>query len=427
MECPQVVDPPGMSRSCIRWPAGRRAPRFWHGGCFDSCVWDRYMSFRPFTSESYSEDARPEAWRDVLGAVGLQPAAGSTVHTGHATASRRNAEGVVLARLAAGSQAVSPLPHLADDVPIVLLPIEDGVTLRTAAGHQIISTGHLLLLPRRGDWSVAFQRDMRAVCVAFTREAFQGRRERKPVLDEVRVLASGGFTEVFARTLESAARNLETLSDPEWAAVAQGLADLLPTFVRQLVAPTTEAGGTATQAAILPRLCQTIERKLDDPELTPARVTEAEGISERYMQKLFEGSGSSFTHYLRERRLQRTSAELSNPAEAHHSISEIAYRNGFNDSAHFSRAFRHRFGLSPREFRQQEIERATASSVAAGQRGWPQQALAQLRSHHPLASVRKIAAPVSSDSVIPSAEGEPRHPHLSVEAGRAHSGYFGRW
>ena len=26
------------------------------------------MSFRPFTSESYAQDDRPEAWRDVLGA-----------------------------------------------------------------------------------------------------------------------------------------------------------------------------------------------------------------------------------------------------------------------------------------------------------------------------------------------------------------------
>ncbi len=200
------------------------------------------------------------------------------------------------------------------------------------------------------------------------------------------MLAPTGFTEVFSRTLESAARNLETLSDTEWAAVAQSLADLLPTFVRQLM-PATDAGATATRAAILHRLCQTIERRLDDADLTPARVAEAEGISERYLQKLFEGSGSSFTHYVRERRLQRASAELSSPAEAHHSISEIAYRNGFNDSAHFSRAFRHRFGLSPREFRQQELERASASAVT-GQRGWPQQALAQLRSHYPLAGAR---------------------------------------
>jgi acetamidase/formamidase/AraC-like DNA-binding protein len=381
------------------------------------------MSFRPFTSESYSEDDRLEAWRDVLRAVGLQPSAGAAVHTGHATASRRNAEGIVLARLAAGSQAVSPLSHVADDVPIVLLPVEDGVTLRTGAGHQIISNGQLILLPRKGDWSVAFQRDMRAVVLSVTSEAFHGRKVSKPVFDEVRVLAPGGFTEVFSRTLEAAARNIETLSDTEWAAVAQGLADLLPTFVR---APAADAGGTVTRAAILHRLCQTIERRLDDPDLTPARVAEAEGISERYLQKLFEGSGSSFTHYLRERRLQRTSAELSNPAQAHHSISEIAYRNGFNDSAHFSRAFRHRFGLSPREFRQQEIERATASSSSAGQRGWPQQALAQLRSHHPLAGAPKSAAPPQADLVSPCAEGGRGHHHLSVEAARVHWGYFSR-
>jgi acetamidase/formamidase/AraC-like DNA-binding protein len=384
------------------------------------------MSFRPFTSESYSEDDRLEAWRDVLAAVGLAPSADQTIHTSHATASCRHAEGVVLLRLAAGSQAVSPLRQRADDVPIVLLPGEDGVLLKTAAGHRIVSTGQLLLLPRKGDWSVNFQRDMRAVILSVTSDAFHGRKVSKPVLDEVRVLAAGGFTDVFSRMLESSARNLEALSDTEWAAVAQGLADLLPMFLRQLVAPTTDAGGTATQAALLHRLCQAIERRLDDPDLTPARVAEAEGISGRYLQKLFEGSGSSFTHYLRERRLQRTSAELSNPAEAHHSISEIAYRNGFSDSAHFSRVFRHRFGLSPREFRQQEIERMTTASAAAGQRGWPQQALAQSRSHHPLASARRGAAPAPVDKPLPCVQGEHRHHHLAVEAARVHWGYFSR-
>src|ERR1700712_3560483 len=67
------------------------------------------MSSRPFTMESYSEDDRPEAWRDVLSSVGLQPTAATTVHRGHATALRRNAEGVTLLRLSAGPPAVSPL------------------------------------------------------------------------------------------------------------------------------------------------------------------------------------------------------------------------------------------------------------------------------------------------------------------------------
>lgn len=33
-------------------------------------------------------------------------------------------------------------------------------------------------------------------------------------------------------------------------------------------------------------------------------------------------------------------------------VGEIAYGRGFSDAAHFSRAFRERFGCSPREWRQ---------------------------------------------------------------------------
>src|SRR5260221_6142266 len=99
----------------------------WHGGCFDRPRWVDAMSFRPFTSESYAQDDRPEAWRDVLGAVGLQPASASAFYDGHATASHRNAAGVALTRMSAGSEGVSPLPLSGDGLPIVLLPIEDGV------------------------------------------------------------------------------------------------------------------------------------------------------------------------------------------------------------------------------------------------------------------------------------------------------------
>jgi len=384
------------------------------------------MSYRPFTSESYSEHDRPEAWRDVLNAVGLQPTPTAPLYSGHATASRRQAGGVTIARLSAGAQSVSSLPQLAGDLPLVLLPVEDGVALRTADGHQIVSIGHLLLLPRKADWSVAFQRDMRAVVLSVRSEAFHGRMTATRGWDRVRVVEPDGFAELFARMLDAAATSLEALSDSEWAAIARALADLLPTFLQQGAAPATDPAGTATQSAILHRICQMIERKLDDPDLTPAKVALAEGISERYLQKLFEGTGSSFTHYLRERRLQRSWAELANPAEAHRSISEIAYRNGFNDSAYFSRAFRQRFGLPPREFRQHENERAAASTAAVGQRGWPQQALAQLRSHCPPAASRKANGPADAEKMAAADEGEHSHHHLAVAAARVHWGYFSR-
>ena len=57
---------------------------------------------------------------------------------------------------------------------------------------------------------------------------------------------------VFAHAGGGRANRSRRLSDVEWAAVAQSLADLLPTL-RTASAPTTDTGGTATQAAILHR------------------------------------------------------------------------------------------------------------------------------------------------------------------------------
>ena len=385
------------------------------------------MSFRPFTSESYAQDDRAEAWRDVLRAVGLRPASGSAFHYGHATAIHRNLAGVALSRISAGSQGVSPLSQPSEDLPIALLPTEDGVVLRSETGHRIIPVGHLLLLPRNGDWSVVFQRDMRAIVLSVTSDAMHGRILRKPRFGEPQVVAPVGFADVFSRSLEATARTLEILADVEWASVAQNLVELLSTLAQRLSAPTpdTNNNNTATQAAILHRICQTIERRLDDGELSPARVAQAEGISERYLQKLFEGVGDNFTHYVRERRLQRAWADLSNPTEVHRSISEIAYRYGFGDSAHFSRTFRHRFGLPPREFRQQEAQRMAAPSVV-GQRGWPQDALAQMRTHQPPTAVKSGAVITSGETGDGRTAAGQAHYHIAVDAARVHWGYFSR-
>src|SRR3954467_3867811 len=186
-----------------------------------TAIWVDPMSFRPFTSESYAQDDRPSAWRDVLSAVGLQPAAGSGIFDGHATASHRTAPGIALTRIAAGAQAITATAQPNEDLPIALLPIEDGAVLKTKDGHRIVPAGHLLLLPRGGAWSVVFQRDMRAIVLAVTSAARHGRISSKLKRSAPEVVRATGLGEIFCRLLDSSARTLETLSDDEWAAVAQ--------------------------------------------------------------------------------------------------------------------------------------------------------------------------------------------------------------
>ena len=87
-------------------------------------------------------------------------------------------------------------------------------------------------------------------------------------------------------------------------------------------------------------------------DLTAAGVGARLGVSERYIQRLLEGAGYSFSAYVREERLKLAHRMLRDPRRAHRRISEIAEAAGFNDLSHFNRTFRLRFGHTPSEARE---------------------------------------------------------------------------
>jgi acetamidase/formamidase/AraC-like DNA-binding protein len=401
------------------------------------------MGVHQFTSESYSESSRLEAWQDILGALGVRSTIMPAAPSLQATAFHRaSADGVVVALLAAGAQTLSPLGQ-GTGLPLALISLEDGAVLKTAGSHHPLPAGSLAILPRqgvgtqgsctqgswtqgsctRGSWTIDFKRRMQAVALSVASAAFHGRKIGAFAFGNARVVPAGGLASVIARVLEETGQGLETLSPPEWNAISQSLAQLLLTLLRRSPAMLADVGGTTTQSALLHRICEAIERMLDDPDLTPACVAQAEGISERYLQKLFEGTGDNFTRYVRRRRLHRTWTELSNPDNGSQSVSEIAYRCGFNDAAHFSKVFRERFGVSPREFRRQEFGRLTAFSGAQSQRGWPQKAQLRARRSGP-GALRATVAGAGSNAAVTRIRPESRHHHLPASAAHVHWGFF---
>ena len=387
------------------------------------------MSLCQFTSESYSETDRYAAWQEILSALGVRSTLLAAAHGLHATALRHgSSDGVVVARLAADAQTLLPLLRRAD-VPLLLLPLEEGAVLKVGRSRQTVPVGALVVLPRHGAWEVVFEREMRAVALSVISAAFHGRKIGSLGFGDARICHAEGLAAVLSRTLEAAAQCLETLSPAEWSTINQSLAELLLSLVRQCLTGGPDRRGTAAQAALLQRIYQTIERRLEDPDLTPAHVAHAEGISERYVQKLFESTGENFSRYIRQRRLARSCAELSNPAEADRSVSEIAYRCGFGDAAHFSRTFREHFGVSPREFRRREVDRSTTFAAPCGQRGWPQEALTLLRARRAeprSEAARSTAADADGGAVAPNRRHRPRHHHLPVGASNVHWGFFSR-
>lgn len=94
-----------------------------------------------------------------------------------------------------------------------------------------------------------------------------------------------------------------------------------------------------------------LKRLVDDPDLSPAKAAARFGVSKRYLHKLFSNNGTTFGSWVREERLLRAHALLTDPQQVNLSVTEVAMRQGFNDIPHFCRLFKARFALTPTQAR----------------------------------------------------------------------------
>jgi AraC-like DNA-binding protein len=85
----------------------------------------------------------------------------------------------------------------------------------------------------------------------------------------------------------------------------------------------------------------------NEPDLSVAAVARDQGISPRYLQRLIETTGTTFTAQVTELRLRRALALLTEAGSDDRRISDIALLAGFSDLSHFNLLFRRRFGETP--------------------------------------------------------------------------------
>jgi AraC-like DNA-binding protein len=108
-----------------------------------------------------------------------------------------------------------------------------------------------------------------------------------------------------------------------------------------------ESSLTAVGAARLDAVLGHIAARFQEPDLAVTSIARSQGISPRYLQRLIETTGTSFTARVNELRLQRAFALLTDPGEGGRRISDLALQAGFSDISYFNRLFRSRFGDTP--------------------------------------------------------------------------------
>jgi len=184
--------------------------------------------------------------------------------------------------------------------------------------------------------------------VEFPRRAFI---DRVPDLDDLLAKPLSGSTpaaRVFSDFLLSLWRQAHdgAIRDPAWG---EGMSRIFYDLAAMAVHEAKRGPESHAAPELHRRAMALIDAHLADPKLRSVSVATELGTSVRTVQNLFAELGTTPTAAILERRLERAADKLV--ADPRATITQVAFAHGFNDSAYFSRCFRKKFGVSPREWR----------------------------------------------------------------------------
>jgi AraC-like DNA-binding protein len=163
-------------------------------------------------------------------------------------------------------------------------------------------------------------------------------------LASLRPLPTGpgtGELALIASHMRGISRELGHLSDDAVNRAINGLLDLLDCAL----APNPEAS-SGHRAALLVEIQKYIASHLGDRDLSVSSIAAAHWISVRTLHTIFAESGTSVARSILRQRLERCRSDLASATDAT-TVTSVAYRWGFSDTAHFSRAFKKEFGVPP--------------------------------------------------------------------------------
>jgi AraC-like DNA-binding protein len=142
------------------------------------------------------------------------------------------------------------------------------------------------------------------------------------------------------------------LATPELQRLAVShMHDLIAATIRATRDGQAIAEGRGIAAARLRAIMTDISTRLGDGGLSVAEVARLHRVTPRYIHKLFENEGLTFSAFVLDQRLSRACRILSDPHLADRNISSVAFDVGFGDLSYFNRAFRRRYAATPTEIR----------------------------------------------------------------------------
>lgn len=224
-----------------------------------------------------------------------------------------------------------------------------------------ITTGHLCLLRSARPLAVTLA-PARVALVALPESEIADRFPlwRAALLRPIALQA--GMPAFFLDAISSLLRWQESIGEPIGDQVADAMLDLIGAVICCAVPDTS--GCLERSLHRRQQVKRYIQRHLQEPDLSAETIARAIKLSVRQVHRLFAEESQSLMRWIWTRRLEACHQDLQRDPLGRRSLAEIAYAWGFNDQAHFSRAFRRQFGVSPSKLRQQ-LQARTSDALSS--------------------------------------------------------------
>jgi len=237
-----------------------------------------------------------------------------------------------------------------EDCFLIALEARSTSALVQDGREGILNAGDFAIVDSTRPYTVLFQESFEHRVLRIPRREMLQRIGPLDALTGVTISGASGVGKLASTFCQILPAELDTLDPVLHDQVAGTLLDLFAVALGNRMAAGNVCESSSRNAWFV-RIRNYIEANLGNPELSRPTIAAALGVSARHISDIFGANELSISSYIWKRRLEKCHAALADPSQRGRSISSIAFGWGFNDTSHFSRIFKNRYGLTPTEHR----------------------------------------------------------------------------
>lgn len=252
--------------------------------------------------------------------------------------------------VAIAQQSLSPVPENSPD-----RPPEDHLFLKLVkAGSMVIEqggqvrcfhTGGMVVVDSTKAYRQTFVELTQVIAVRIPKRALRERGFRHELRGPVAPNAITPDVNAISDLILSMARQAGATSAQMRHRQGEQLLDLIDIVLDD---PEVLIRARSSDATLF-RARRFIAQNLRNEHLTATMIASAVSASESHLHRLFRAEGISLMRYVWICRLKLAARLLKGCSESRIPIQQVAQSCGFSTPAHFSRAFKERYGVSPRD------------------------------------------------------------------------------